>query len=116
MNTELMFSSVTDQWATPQAFFDQLNKEFHFTLDPCADAQNHKCDRYFTKEQDGLVQSSAIHPMGVALVTGCIKHLIQLHTHTHTHWLSCLFQHGQTPDGFMTTSTRSMKSASFVVG
>ena len=57
---------------------------------------------------------SATHPMGVALVTGCIKHLIQLHTHTH--WLSCLFQHGQTPDGFMTTSTRSMKSASFVVG
>lgn len=56
MNTELMFSSVTDQWATPQAFFDRLNEEFHFTLDPCADAQNHKCDRYFTKEQDGLVQ------------------------------------------------------------
>lgn len=45
MNTELMFSSVTDQRATPQAFFDQLNEEFHFTLDPCADAQNHKCER-----------------------------------------------------------------------
>ena len=25
---------------------------------------------------------SATHPMGVALVTGCVKHLIQLHTHT----------------------------------
>ena len=56
MNTELMFSSKTDQWETPQDFFDQLDREFHFTLDPCADQTNHKCDRYFTKEQDGLRQ------------------------------------------------------------
>ena len=50
-------SSKTDDWSTPQAFFDELDKEFHFDLDPCADAQNHKCARYFTKEQDGLSQS-----------------------------------------------------------
>ena len=56
MNTELFFSSKTDQWETPQDFFDQLDKEFHFTLDPCADGSNHKCERYFTKEQDGLKQ------------------------------------------------------------
>lgn len=59
MNTELMFSSQTDQWATPQDFFDKLNEEFHFTLDPCADEFNHKCDKYFTVEQDGLLQSWA---------------------------------------------------------
>ena len=57
MNTDLMFSSQTDQWETPQDFFDNLNEEFHFTLDPCADEYNHKCARYFTKEQDGLKQS-----------------------------------------------------------
>lgn len=57
MNTEVMFSSQTDQWATPQDFFDKLNEEFCFTLDPCADDFNHKCEKYFTKEQDGLVQS-----------------------------------------------------------
>lgn len=57
MNTELMFSNKTDQWATPQAFFDELNKEFHFTLDPCADENNHKCEKFFTKEQDGLAQT-----------------------------------------------------------
>lgn len=57
MNTDLFFSSKTDQWSTPQDFFDQLDKEFHFTLDPCADETNHKCDKYFTKEQDGLKQS-----------------------------------------------------------
>ena len=59
MNTSLFFSSETDQWATPQAFFEKLNAEFHFTLDPCADEFNHKCERFFTKEQDGLAQDWA---------------------------------------------------------
>ena len=52
-----MFTSNTAEWATPQAFFDELNKEFDFTLDPCATPQNAKCARYFTKEMDGLSQS-----------------------------------------------------------
>ena len=56
MNTQVMFSSETDNWATPQDFFDQLNARFSFTLDPCADAKNHKCERYFTREDDGLNQ------------------------------------------------------------
>jgi site-specific DNA-methyltransferase (adenine-specific) len=43
-------------WSTPQDLFDKLNEEFHFTLDPCADALNHKCDKYYTEEQDGLHQ------------------------------------------------------------
>ncbi len=61
MNTEVMFSSNTDKWATPQNFFDKLNEEFHFTLDPCADETNHKCDTYFTREQDGLMQDWGGH-------------------------------------------------------
>ena len=56
MNTEVMFSSKAMDWATPQAFFDQLDSEFHFTLDPCANQSNHKCDLYFTEEDNGLVQ------------------------------------------------------------
>jgi site-specific DNA-methyltransferase (adenine-specific) len=56
MNTDVMFSSQTDQWSTPQDFFDKLNEEFHFTLDACADESNHKCAKYYTKEQDGLLQ------------------------------------------------------------
>lgn len=56
MKTETMFSSKTDQWATPQDFYDELNKEFSFTLDPCADEYNHKCEKYYTKEQNGLLQ------------------------------------------------------------
>ena len=61
MNTDVMFSSKTDKWATPQSFYDELNKEFHFTLDPCADEHNHKCEKYFTKEQDGLAQDWGGH-------------------------------------------------------
>lgn len=56
MDTDLMFSSATDQWATPQAFFDQWDEVFRFTLDVCADADNAKCARYFTREDDGLAQ------------------------------------------------------------
>ena len=54
MNTETMFSSKTDLWATPQDFYDKLNSEFHFTLDPCATPLNAKCVKFYTKEQDGL--------------------------------------------------------------
>ena len=56
INTELMFSSKTDHWETPQYLFDELNDEFNFDLDVCADESNHKCNKYFTKEQDGLKQ------------------------------------------------------------
>ena len=59
MINKVMFSSNTAEWATPQAFFDELNKEFDFTLDPCATQQNAKCARYFTKEVDGLAQVGA---------------------------------------------------------
>ena len=54
--TSGVFSSTTDLWATPQDFFDELNEEFEFTLDPCATPDNTKCAKFFTKEQDGLKQ------------------------------------------------------------
>lgn len=56
MNTKVMFSSVTDMWETPLAFFRALDAEFHFTLDVCATKENTKCSEFFTKEQDGLKQ------------------------------------------------------------
>lgn len=52
-----LFSSATDEWETPQALFDKLDSEFHFDLDPAADDKNHKCARYFTKREDGLLQN-----------------------------------------------------------
>ena len=56
MNTEVMFSSKTDLWETPQILFDQLNNEFHFNLDVCALPENTKCAAYYTPEMNGLVQ------------------------------------------------------------
>ena len=52
-----MFTSKTDLRATPQATFDELDQEFKFTLDPCATKENHKCERYFTIDDDWLKQS-----------------------------------------------------------
>ena len=56
-SSSVHFSSATDQWATPQNFFDKCNKEFGpFTLDVCADDTNAKCTKFFSKEDDGLQQ------------------------------------------------------------
>lgn len=51
------FSSATDNWSTPQEFYDNLNNIFDFTLDPCASDANHKTEKYFTAADDGLAQS-----------------------------------------------------------
>lgn len=57
MLNKSLFTSNTNEWATPQDFFNELNKEFNFDLDPCATHENHKCFNYFTQELDGLKQS-----------------------------------------------------------
>ena len=54
MNSDVMFSSKTDEWATPQSLFDELNNEFGFDLDPCATEENHKCPEYYTQADNGL--------------------------------------------------------------
>ena len=50
------FSSKTNEWGTPQDTFDKLNEEFNFTLDPCATKYNAKCNKYYTQEDNGLLQ------------------------------------------------------------
>ena len=52
-----MLTSNSCEWETPQDLFDRLNRIFHFTLDVAANDENHKCEKYFTKEQDGLTQN-----------------------------------------------------------
>lgn len=70
---KVLFSSNSNEWSTPQDFFDELNKEFHFDLDPCSTDENHKCDLYYTKETDGLAQDWGGHrvfcnpPYGTAI-------------------------------------------------
>jgi|TARA_Y100001951_G_C11129737_1_gene177547 phage N-6-adenine-methyltransferase len=55
-NIELFFSSKTNHWSTPNELFNTLNKEFEFTLDPCATKENAKCKKYYTKKENGLIQ------------------------------------------------------------
>jgi len=51
------FSSKSNEWSTPQEFFDSLDEEFNFTLDPCCTKETAKCKKYYTIEDDGLKQS-----------------------------------------------------------
>lgn len=77
MNAALL-SSQNMNWCTPQDFFDELNAEFHFTLDVAATERSAKCANFFTPETDGLAQSwncgggrcSAIHRMDVKFGSG----------------------------------------------
>jgi phage N-6-adenine-methyltransferase len=58
---EALYSSRSEEWPTPQDFFNTLNAEFHFTLDPCATELNTKCQSFFTKEVNGLKQDWGQH-------------------------------------------------------
>ena len=50
------FLSQTDEWSTPPALFDALDKVFHFDVDVCATPENAKCQNFYTRDQDGLAQ------------------------------------------------------------
>jgi phage N-6-adenine-methyltransferase len=52
-----MFSTGNDEWETPKELFNKLDKIYNFTLDVCATTENAKCERYYTKLEDGLKQS-----------------------------------------------------------
>jgi len=56
MNNNVHFSSKETKYATPQDFFDKLNQEFSFTLDPCCTPETAKCSKYYTSTENGLVQ------------------------------------------------------------
>ena len=57
MMNEAMFSSQRTDWETPKELFDELDREFHFTLDPASTDENAVCKKHFTPREDGLTQS-----------------------------------------------------------
>lgn len=59
--TDVLFSSKNEVWETPNDFFNKLNDEFAFNLDPCALPENAKCNKYFTPEQNGLTKDWTGH-------------------------------------------------------
>jgi phage N-6-adenine-methyltransferase len=56
MKTDVMFSSKSDTWETPQKLFDKYDAIYRFETDVCALPENAKCKNYFTPEEDGLKQ------------------------------------------------------------
>ena len=58
---ESLFSCRSEEWATPQSFYQTLNEEFHFSLDPCASRTNAKCKIFFTKDDDGVAKDWGTH-------------------------------------------------------
>jgi site-specific DNA-methyltransferase (adenine-specific) len=61
MINKALFSSESENWATPQDLFDRLDYVFNFTLDPCASDDNFKCKKYYTKEINGLTKDWGGH-------------------------------------------------------
>lgn len=93
-------SSKSVEWATPKDFFDRLNEEFQFNLDPCSTHENAKCEKHYTIQEDGLSQDwggggefSAIrltekkYPIGSRNATSRVKN--------QTLSLLCSSRHGQ---------------------
>lgn len=50
------FKSESVEYSTPIKLFEPLQKEFNIELDVCASKANHKCDTYYTKEDDALTK------------------------------------------------------------
>ncbi len=60
-NLAVHFSSATDDWATPQAFFDEMYLKYGpFDLDVCASHENAKTELYCTPE--GLFKKTPSGP------------------------------------------------------
>ena len=108
MNTEVMFSSKTPEWATPQDLFDSLNAKYHFDLDPASTDENAKCEKHFTKAEDGLTQNwggtvyFVTRLMEKPLQNGCKRALKKLRSPGQR--LLCFCQPALIRNGFMTTA------------
>lgn len=56
---EVMTRSDKMTWETPDKWFEYLDLEFGFTLDPCCVSETAKCKKYYTLKDNGLYQSWA---------------------------------------------------------
>lgn len=111
------YTSNTDKWATPKDFFDKLNDEFHFDLDPCAIPDNAKCKRFFTPDDDGLSQdwggqkySVTLH-MAKILVLGSRNATKK--AENLIHWSLCSFLHALTHR--ISTITSTIRQTKYVL-
>ena len=61
MNEDLFFSSEKHDWATPQIVFNELNKEFKFTIDVCASDWNAKLKNFWNLQDNALSKDWSRH-------------------------------------------------------
>ena len=120
---EAMTSTGKDDWETPAWLFDQLNAEFHFTLDPCCTHETAKCLKHYTPEENGLIQDwgggrlfSAIRPIPAKPAPilgrshGCRNAPQRRKSPAPLWWLCC--QPERTQNFSTATSTAKLKSVS----
>lgn len=50
------FSSESQTWNTPRPLFYELNELWNFTLDTACIPSSALCDKYFTPDDDSLIQ------------------------------------------------------------
>jgi len=50
-------TSNSNTWETPKSLFDELDKEFNFTLDVAASYENRKCKEYYCEEAESIGKS-----------------------------------------------------------
>jgi phage N-6-adenine-methyltransferase len=55
MLSPALFSSVKEDWGTPRALFDNLDKVHRFYLDVASSKENALCEEFLTEEDDGLI-------------------------------------------------------------
>ena len=53
---QVHFSSKSNEWNTPDDLYNTLDNEFNFTLDPCTNGLNNKCNKFYTEKENGLIQ------------------------------------------------------------
>ena len=110
---QALFTSRSDEWATPQSVYEPLDSEFHFTLDPCATEDNHKCEAYYTIDDNGLLQNwggrqcfAILRTQGSA--SGLRKHIGRAEKIIQS--LFCSYRPERIPNTFTTSFTRERRS------
>jgi phage N-6-adenine-methyltransferase len=112
MEKNIHFSSKTGEWETPQMFFDNLNEEFEFNLDPCATSENAKCKVFFSKEDNGLKKSWKgkrvfMNPPYGREIGDWIKKAAERESQS---LLLLFFLHGPIQNGFINTFIKKRRS------
>lgn len=90
-----LFTTGKDDWETPQGFFDNLNNEFNFTLDPCCTPKTAKCKKYYTPEMMDFQRVGkakryfATHHIQAASKTNGLENAMKKHKSQTQRWLHC---------------------------